>query len=547
MADEREALESRFIDFFAAAWPEFDPAPLSLSWHHEAIAEHLEAVAYGQIRRLLINVPPRHTKTLLVSVALPAWVWARQPDPRYPLIGPQAKFLCLSYSDQLVMDNATLARRLIASEWYQARWGKRVQVAHDQDAKNKFDTTSGGSRISASFGGTVTGRGAEWKLIDDPHKIDEGESEAIRQGVLRTYDGTLKSRVTDPRISAEIVVMQRVHENDLAGHLLDTSDDWVHLNLPAEYESARHCVTVLDWEDPRKEDGELLWPDRFGPAELAPFKRNPYEWSGQWQQMPSPRGGGIIKNEWWQIWDGIEAARYGLEWNDEPGKLKMMPACDFVLASLDTAYDTKKENDYSALTIWGSFQSPIGDQWGKDAILDPEGKRIVLAAAGGQVNFRRWMLLHAWQAKLEFHDLLERVAKDCAKYRVSRLLVEAKASGKSIAQEMRRAYARESYGVTEINPGNMDKVSRAHSIVYLFTDKMVWIPDPDVVEWAAMVIDECGKFPKGSHDDVVDSVTQALGWLRLAGLAERRDEREAEVLDSVTFRKRNVEPLYPGS
>lgn len=546
LEQEAKDLQASFIDFFVAAWPVIDPAPFDLNRHHGAIAEHLEAVARGQIRKLLINVPPRHTKTLLVSVALPAWIWAQEPDPDFPLMGPQAKFLCLSYSDQLVMDNATTARRLIASDWYQARWGHRVKITSDQDAKNKFDTSAGGTRISASFGGTVTGRGAEWKLIDDPHKIDEAESEVVRDGIIRQYDGTLKSRVTDPRIAAEIIVMQRVHENDLAGHVLDTDDDFVHLNLPAEYDARRHCTTVLGWEDWRTEDGELLWPDRFGADELVQFKRNPYEWSGQWQQLPVPRGGSILKADWWQIWDKFEAEKYGLEWNDERGKLKQMPPCEFVIASLDTAYDTKKENDYSALTIWGSFTTPVGDQVGFDALLDANGQRISVDSSG-IAGHRRWMCLYAWQARLEFHDLVERVSRDCKKYSVSRLLVEAAASGKSVVQELRRAYARESFGVTEINPGRLDKTARAHSIVYCFTDKMVWIPDPEVLDWANMVVDECAKFPKGTHDDLVDSVTQALGWLRLYGLAERRDEHEAEVADSLRYKKRNKEALYPGT
>lgn len=541
LLEEAQSLETSFIEFFQAAWPQIDPAPFQLNWHHEAIAEHLEAVAYGQIRKLLINVPPRHTKTLLASVAFPAWLWCKEPDDEYPLIGPQAKFLCLSYSDQLAMDNATLAHRLIISEWYQKRWGHRVKIAKDQDAKNKFDTQAGGTRISASFGGSVLGRGGDIRILDDPHKADEAESDVIRQGVLNTYDGTLKSRLTDPRTNAEIIIMQRLHEADLSGHVLDNDEEFVHLNLPAEYEESRRCVTSIGWEDKRSEDGELLWPERFGQEQLAPFKRNPYEWSGQWQQLPVPRGGSILKAQWWQIWDAETAAWCGLEWNDERGAIKNLPPCDLIIASLDTAYETKKESDYSALTIWGSFRVPL-----------PDDKRIYGQFMGpnGLVpipnpGVRRWMLLYAWQSKLEFHDLLERVAKDCKRYNVSRLLVENKASGKSVAQELRRAYARENFGVIEINPGSLDKVARAHSVVYLFTDKMVWIPNPEVIDWAAMVINDCASFPKGAHDDIVDSVTMALNWLRLNGLAQRTEEYENELRDGAQYRKPPT-ALYPG-
>ncbi len=197
LVEEREALEDSLIKFFEAAWPEVDPAQLDLNWHHRAIAEHLEAVTRGQIRKLLINIPPRHTKTLLASVIFPAWVWAQPLDPDNPMVGPQAKFLCLSYADNLVMDNATYAHRLVVSDWYQKRWGDRVKIAHDQDAKNKFDTTLGGTRISAPFNGTITGRGGDYKIMDDPHKVDEAESQVTREKVLRVYDGTLKSRLTD--------------------------------------------------------------------------------------------------------------------------------------------------------------------------------------------------------------------------------------------------------------------------------------------------------------------------------------------------------------
>ena len=522
LLEDRERLEANLIDFFEAAWPHFDPAPFVPGWHLGAIAEHLQAVAEGQIRRLLINVPPRHSKTLITSVAFPAWVWARCPDRDIPLIGPQVKFMCLSYGDDLAMDNATLARRLVSSEWYQQRWGDRVKIARDQDAKNKFDTTAGGTRISASFGAGVLGRGADIKIIDDPHKVDEAESELTRERVIRTYDGTLKSRVTDPRISAEITIMQRLHEADLSGHILD-DEDVVHLMLPAEYDPARHCVTVLGWEDPRTDEGDMLWPRRFGPDELAPFKRNPYEWSGQWQQQPVPRGGGIIKRDWWQLWDGDVARKYGLDWFDdelnEDGSIrergnKEFPPFDLVIASLDTAYTTKTENDPSALTVWGGWHDKQGN--------------------------RKWMLAFAWEERLELHTLVKKTAETCNKYKVDRLLIEAKASGHSVAQEIARLYGREKFGVQLIDPKQTDKVARAHSVVAMFAGNMVWAPE---TRWSDRVIDQCTSFPRASHDDLVDSVTQALRWLRDNGVAVMNFEREAEIEDFATYKK-PVAPLY---
>lgn len=158
--EEAERLEASLIEFHKAAWPVFDPAPYVHGWHLDAIAEHLEAVSRGDIRKLLINIPPRHSKTLLASISWPAWIWAKQRQEGNPLVGPQTKFLCLSYGDTLALDSAILMRRLILSPWYKERWGKRVQLTGDQEAKSKFDTTAGGTRISASFDGTVTGAAA---------------------------------------------------------------------------------------------------------------------------------------------------------------------------------------------------------------------------------------------------------------------------------------------------------------------------------------------------------------------------------------------------
>jgi predicted phage terminase large subunit-like protein len=550
LEEEKVKLEGSLIDFFVAAWPEIDPAPLEVNWHHEAIAEHLEAVAYGQIRKLLINVPPRFTKTILSSIVFPAWIWAQQPDADYPLLGPQAKFLCLSYSDQLSMDSATTARRLISSFWYRHRWGSRVQITADQDAKNKFDTLVGGTRISASFGGTVTGRGGDIRIIDDPHKIEDAESDVVREGVLRTYDGTLKSRITDPHTTAEIVIMQRVHENDLSGHILDTDEDFVHLCLPAEFESDRRCVTVLGWEDPRKADGELLWPDRFGLPELVPFKRNPYEWAGQWQQRPAPRGGAIFKRDWWQLWEPPD------------GKF---PPCDYILASLDSAYTSKEENDPSGFTVWGVFspkhltQTPTGgmvESAGSPRVILMEAWRKHLPIHGVHVDYlpdeeadileaADESIVKAAQKRYEkrakpLWGLVEWVAYSCRRFKVDRLIIEAKASGLDVSHEMRRLYADEAWTVDERQVQG-DKVSRAHAQVPIFTRGLVYAPDRD---WAELVITEMETFPKGRFKDLTDSATQALKYLRENNILEHPEERQREELRRMRF-QRKVPRLYP--
>lgn len=537
LLEQTEKLEGSLIEFFKAAWPQIDPAAYQHGWHLEAIAEHLEAVAYGEIRKLCINLPPRHSKTLLVSVAFPAWCWAQEADERYPLIGAAGKFMCLSYGDQLALDNAVLARRLIESDWFQERWGNRVTLTHDQDAKNKFDTTVGGTRISGSFRGTVTGRGASCRIYDDPHKMDEVESQVIREGVIKVYDSTLKSRITDPRTSAEVLVAQRGHMNDLSAHFL-SDPEVVHLNLPAEFDVTKRCKTSLGWTDPRKEDGDLLWPERWGPKELSAYKREPFEWAAQWQQNPRVRGGAIIKEDWWQVYEVAVGGRYEFE-----------PS--FILASLDTAFTEKTTNDYSALTVWYVFD-------------DPKTKQ------------RRIMLADAWKKRLELHGvevvrkkeekefaylrratpqwgLIEWVAHTCTKRKVDRLLVENSARGHDVVREIQRLYGDRTWGVMPVNTGRLDKTARMHSVVDLFTDNMISAPaaidehgNIEWRDWARMVITDVAEFPWGAHDDIADSVAQALRHLRDMGMAIRRVEQRNE-MDFMARHKPTQMPLYPGS
>ena len=530
LREEAARLEASLIDFYRAAWPVFDPAPYVHGWHLEAIAEHLEAVARGDIRKLLITMPPRHSKTLMGSVVFPAWLWAKEKDPKYPLIGPQTKFLCLSYGDDLALDSALLMRRLIESDWYQARWGKRVKLQADQEAKSKFDTSAGGSRISAGFGGTLTGRGGDIKIIDDPLKADDAESEIKRQAVIRRYDGTLKSRITDPRTNAEIIIAQRLHEQDLPGHIMDTDPAFEHLMLPAEFEPQRRFHTSIGWTDPREADGDLLWPARFGRKELAQYRVNPYEWSGQWQQRPEVRGGAIIKREWWQ------------DYTTDDGKV---PACSYVVASVDPAYTEKQENDPSGFTVWGVWEDERGHS--------------------------RIICLNAWRKRLELHGphidrlpgeteaqfikrtqaswgLVEWIAHSCKRFRVDKLLIESKASGLSVAQEIRRLHSGQGWGVHLVDPKGQDKVARCYAVQHMFAEGMIYLPaysDGQYREWGQQLVDEFSSFPKGATDDLVDSSTQALRHIREIGLAVRRDERAA--LDSSARSHRaNPLPLYPG-
>jgi predicted phage terminase large subunit-like protein len=275
-----------FIRFIV--WPVAEPAtPFVGGFHIDAICEHLEAVTRRQIRDLLITVPPRHTKSLCTSVAWPSWDWIDHSEHR---------FLSCSYADDLSTEHAVLSRRVIESERYQAAWGERFQLATDQNVKTHFENTKRGYRIATSVGGTGTGRGGDFLLADDPHNLKKIHSEVDRLAVIKWYREVWSSRFNDPKTGCRVVIMQRGHEDDLAGHLL-RQGGYVHLNLPTEFDPKRVCVTPIGWKDPRTKEGELLWPQRFGPAEVAVAKRDltagPF--AGQHNQQPAPAEGTLFK------------------------------------------------------------------------------------------------------------------------------------------------------------------------------------------------------------------------------------------------------------
>lgn len=503
IAIDKALAERRLIHFLEMAWPHFDSSRFTGGRHLSMIAEHLEAVTFGEITRLLVNVPPRFGKTNLVAVAWPTWTWALPQDEDYPLMGAGVRFLCASYGANKSQGDGVTARRLIGSTWYQGFWGDRVQIAKDRDNQEQYDTTAGGSRISTGIPESL-GKGGAIRIVDDPHKTDQVESAGVIASQVRAYDEVWRTRSNDPVNGAEVIIMQRLGENDLSGHVLAENDPaLVHLCLPACYEEGRHCVTVIgqDW---RVRDGELLWPARYD-AEWATGQQKrvgPYAWAGQYQQRPEPRGGGIIKYHWWQQFgpdDPFPKRADGTPERNADGSAKRLkfPPFSFVVSCLDGAYTEKEENDPSALVTLGVFSDP-------------------------ETDMPAVMLVHAWQDRLALNDLVMRVGQDCVRRKVDRLLIENKASGISVQQEMHRLFARAGYGIEMVDPVRKgDKVARAHSVVPVFSEGMVWYPN---TEWANMLIDQVTLFPRGSHDDLVDALVHGLRWLRDNGLLARRQE-----------------------
>lgn len=536
----KERCEENLYEFLKAAWSSIDSADFQPGWALEALCDHLEAVTLGQIPRLLINFPPRCSKTTIASVCWPAWTWARSSKYNSYWSGPQVKFLCASYNAFLSLDNANKMRRLLESPFYQGIWGGKFGLREDENTKSAFANTLGGARKSTSVGGSLLGVGGDILVVDDPHNTETEkvvETDADRLKVTSWWRELSGTRLNDPRRSSIVVVMQRLHEGDLSGVILDEDEgEWVHLMLPMRHEVARHCVTVKlpqypadnePWEDPRVEEDELLWPERFGEAEIRRAERalGPYMAAGRLQQAPTPKGGGIIKRDWWKCWDEIEARRYGLEWS--PVR-KEFPEMEFVLGSIDTAFGEKEENDFSAMTVWGIWS---------DANKNP-----------------RAMLMFAWAKRLPLHGteveqlpneppevfkarqkenwgLVELVADTCKRYKVNRLLIEDKARGIDVANEVKRLYRREKFGVQLVTPVK-DKVSRTHAVVSLFVDNGVWAPD---TRWADSVITQCQSFPRADHDDLHDTVTQALKFFRDNGLLIRAEEVSASLADEARY------------
>ena len=391
----------------------------------------------------------------------------------------------------------------MTSKWFQMMWGDRIKM--DKDMKSAYGITSGGQRVSTSISGTLLGLGGDCVIIDDPHNTENVESDPERETALRGWRELRSTRLNDPQQSAIVVVMQRLHANDVSGDII-ASDEyplWTHLMFPMRHDPRRHC-----WCDPREGD-ELMWPVRYDESSVRRMEINlgPYMASGRLQQSPTPEGGGIIKDDWWKLWPPEE-------WQQDESAPIRYPNMKYIVAICDTAYTEQKENDPSACVVLGVFSLN---------------------------GISKIMLMEAWAEHLEFNTLLERIIKTCKKRKVDALLIEGKASGKSILQEIRRRCGPEEFMVKEIQPDG-DKVARTHAVVPMFSSGCVYAPDR---AWSAQVIDEMSQFPKGKHDDLHDCVVYGVSFLRKSGIALLPDEGDRVSIESYQYDNMGSdEPLY---
>lgn len=459
--------------FVRQAWPVVEPAtPFAPGWHIDAIVEHLEAVSRGQIRNLLINVPPRHMKSLLVAVFWPAWEWIRWPERRW---------LFSSYGAQLSIRDSVKCRRLIESPWYQDRWGARFALTSDQNTKGRFDNDRSGYRLSTSVGGAATGEGGDRIVCDDPNNVNEVESDAVRKATNDWFDVVMSTRLNDPKTGAKVVVMQRCHQQDLGGHLLEQGG-WEHLCLPAEYEGARPASSI-GWSDPRREQSELLWPERFGPQEIESLKVSlgSYGAAGQLQQRPSPSGGGIIKRHWFRYWQPRGA-------NLPPVSVRLPDGTVTLISAVEvpSRVDEQIQSWDCAFKDLGTSDYVVGQAWARI------GGAFFL---GDQIRAR----MDCPTTVKAVRELTQRFPGTLAK------LIEDKANGSAVIQML----ARELPGILPVNPSG-GKIARAAAVSPLIEAGNIYLPHPQYAPWVHAFIEECAAFPNGAHDDQVDAMTQAL-------------------------------------
>ncbi|RJL15275.1 phage terminase large subunit [Paracoccus siganidrum] len=470
LAIERELCRRSFADFVKLAWPNIIPDRLQWNWHLEAISDHLQAVSRGEITRLLINIPPGTSKSTLTGIMFPAWLWGPAGQPGHRYIGA-------AHEQGLAVRDNRLTRELVTSSWYQNLWP--VKLAGDQNEKLYFETSGRGFRQACAVA-SMTGRRGHTIVWDDPLNPEKANSPVARETALRVFQETLPTRLNDPASSAIIVVMQRLHEDDPSGHILRNDLGYDHLLIPMEFEPERRKTTSIGWTDPRSEEGELLDPVRF-PREVVERDKvamGSYAYAGQMQQRPAPRGGGILRDDWWQYYD-------------------LPPDIEWRGIWADTAQKAKESSDYSVFQCWGKSTT---------------GKAVLLDQIRGK-----------WEAP----ELLTQARAFWSKHKAVKgkgvlrsCKIEDKVSGTGLIQTLRRE------GVPVIGiPRATDKVTRAMDAAPSIESGQVLLPRN--APWLSEFLAEASAFPNGTNDDQLDPLFDAVAEIVL-----RKGERRALVIET---------------
>ena len=420
------------------------------NWHVDLICEYLEAATRREIQRLIVNIAPRSLKSNIVSVGWPAWLIGHNPSEQ--IVGA-------SYSGSLALKHSVDCRTVIQSAWYKNMFPD-VELTGDMNTKSEFVTTKRGHRIATSVGGTATGKGGNILLIDDPVNPEEAMSDTARDGANTWYDQTYSTRLNNEDTGVIALVMQRLHTNDLTGHVLDV-DDWTHVKIPMK----APCREVIDFGKVKlvREEGDLLHPERVNEKQYQAKCRTlgAYGAAGQLQQDPAPLGGGMVKTKWF--------GRY----RTAPDRLLFTR----VVQSWDTAQKENELNDPSVCTTWGEYNN-------------------------------NYYLLDVYSDKLRYPKLKSAAKNLAAKWNPDAILIEDKSSGTSLIQDLREST---SLPILAIEPHG-DKVTRMDTCSPTIEAGVVFIPEE--AHWLFDFELEVSNFPNVTHDDQVDSLSQFLNWLK---------------------------------
>jgi len=466
-AVSREKGQNNFLSFVKTMWPGFISGR-----HHAVMAKKFEDLASGKTKRLIINMPPRHTKSEFASYLLPAWFLGKFPEK---------KIIQCSNTAELAVGFGRKVRNLVDGETY-AKIFPNVSLRHDSKAAGRWSTNANGEYFAIGVGGTVTGKGADLLIIDDPHSEQEA---ALAANDPSIYDKVTEWYTSGPRQRLQpggriVIVMTRWGKRDLTGQVLKAEgqrggEAWEVIEFPAILPS-----------------GKALWPEFWSLKELGALKTElpNTKWQAQYQQNPTSEESAIVKREWWKIWE-----------DEDP------PRCDFTLMAWDTAFEKSNRADYSACTLWGVFEKE-----------DENGTM--------QSNL---ILLNALRDRLEFPALKKKVIEEWKGWEPDSMIIEKKASGAPLIYELRAM----GIPVQEFTPvkGN-DKITRLNAVSDLFASGRVWAPN---THWAEEVIDEVASFPSGEHDDYVDTVSLALMRFRKGGFIRTLLDEEDEL---PSFRRR---------
>jgi predicted phage terminase large subunit-like protein len=461
MQVEAEECRRSLKTFAKAVWNIIEPNPFIDGMPVDAIILHLEAVTRGEIRKLIINIPPRHSKSSLVSVIWPVWTWLQSPSER---------FLCASYSLDLSTRDNLRKRRIIEDPWFQARFGKVFQLAGDQNVKRYFENTERGYQMALSVNGGTTGQGGSVLILDDAHNADEAHSEVERKTAVIWFREVWTNRLNDQERDKMVAVGQRIHDDDVCGYILRERPDWVHLNLPAYYESDRPCITPI-WSDPRTQENELLWPERFSKETLEGLKRDlgSMGFAAQYQQRPVPAGGGTFKKQWFRYFTD-EGDHYCLE-AQEGVKRVLVEQCQKII-TVDLAISQKQTADYTVIALWA---------------ITPD---------------RELLLVDRLREHLDNPEQQKHIQLFYQRYKPSYIQVESVAYQLALVQQLWK----QGLPVREYKPVR-DKVSRASTAAVFYEASRVY--HPRSISWLAEWEDELLMFPMASHDDQVDVTSQA--------------------------------------